>query len=194
MSSTVGAVWDGRAGSDWLNRLVVAGGLSWQQVSVLRAYREYRQVLGATFTSRYQNDCFVRNAPIARKLVQLFETRFDPAGDGDDEAEQALVDEISADLDAVTSLDDDRILRGYLGMIQATVRTNAYVHEGRSAHLSFKVRCQRRAQHAAAGAAVGDLRLLARRWPACTCAAAWSPAAASAGRTGSRTTAPRCSA
>ncbi len=142
VSSTVGAVWDGRAGSDWLNRLVVTGGLSWQQVSVLRAYREYRQVLGATFTSRYQNDCFVRNAAIARKLVQLFETRFDPAREGDDEAEQALVDEIGADLDAVTSLDDDRILRGYLGMIQATVRTNAYAREGGFAHLSFKVRCR----------------------------------------------------
>ncbi|HEX5556640.1 MAG TPA: NAD-glutamate dehydrogenase [Gaiellales bacterium] len=145
VSATVGAVWDGRAGSDWLNRLVVAGRLSWQQITILRAYREYRQVLGATFTSRYQNDCFVRNSGIARKLVQLFEIRFDPnleraegGADGED-PEAALVAEISADLDAVTSLDDDRILRGYLGMIQATVRTNAYVREG--GHLSFKLRC-----------------------------------------------------
>src|SRR6185312_13744029 len=51
----------------------------------------------------------------------------------------ALVAQISADLDAVTSLDDDRILRGYLGMIQATVRTNAYVRD--AGHLSFKLRC-----------------------------------------------------
>ena len=142
VSSTVGAVWDGRAGSDWLNRLVVTGALSWQRVSVLRAYREYRQGLGQTFTSRYQNDCFVRNSAIARKLVQLFELRFDPERDGDDTAEQALVDEIAADLDAVSSLDDDRILRGYLGMILATVRTNAYVRGGESRHLSFKLRCK----------------------------------------------------
>jgi glutamate dehydrogenase len=142
VSATVGAVWDGRAGSDWLNRLVVAGRLSWQQITILRAYREYRQVLGATFTSRYQNDCFVRNSGIARKLVQLFEIRFDPNRERAEEAddpEAALVADISADLDAVTSLDDDRILRGYLGMIQATVRTNAYVRDG--GHLSFKLRC-----------------------------------------------------
>jgi glutamate dehydrogenase len=142
VSSTVGAVWDGRAGSDWLNRLVLTGALSWQRVAVLRAYREYRQLLGQTFTSRYQNDCLVRNARISRKLVQLFELRFDPARESDDEAEGALVDEISADLDAVTSLDDDRILRGYLGMIVATVRTNAYVRGGESRHLSFKLRCK----------------------------------------------------
>ena len=109
---------------------------------MLRAYREYRQVLGAPFTSRYQNDCFVRNAPIARKLVELFEARFDPARAGDDDAEQAIVDAITSDLDAVKSLDDDRILRGYLGMILATVRTNAYVREGRSEHLSLKFRCE----------------------------------------------------
>jgi glutamate dehydrogenase len=142
VSATVGAVWDGRAGSDWLNRLVVAGRLSWQQITILRAYREYRQVLGATFTSRYQNDCFVRNSGIARKLVQLFEIRFDPNRERAEEAddpEAALVADISAGLDAVTSLDDDRILRGYLGMIQATVRTNAYVRDG--GHLSFKLRC-----------------------------------------------------
>ena len=78
VGETFGAVWDGRAGSDWLNRLVVAGGLSWRQVTILRAYREYRQLLGAQFTSRYQNDCLVRNWHIARRLVELFETLFDP--------------------------------------------------------------------------------------------------------------------
>ena len=34
---------------------------------------------GRTFTSRYQNDCLVRNSAISRKLVRLFELRFDPA-------------------------------------------------------------------------------------------------------------------
>ena len=52
VADTVGAVWEGKAGSDWLNRLVVAGELDWRRVTILRAYREYRQLLGATFTSR----------------------------------------------------------------------------------------------------------------------------------------------
>ena len=139
VADTVGAVWEGKAGSDWLNRLVVAGELDWRRVTILRAYREYRQLLGATFTSRYQNDCLVRNADISRKLVRLFELRFDPATARDVAAEDALVDEIGADLDAVQSLDDDRILRGYLGMIMATVRTSAYLPD--RDHLSFKLRC-----------------------------------------------------
>ena len=139
VADTVGAVWEGRAGSDWLNRLVVTGQLDWRRVTILRAYREYRQLLGATFTSRYQNDCLVRNADISRKLVRLFELRFDPASPRDVAAEDDLVDEIQADLDAVQSLDDDRILRGYLGMIMATVRTSAYLPD--RDHLSFKLSC-----------------------------------------------------
>ena len=140
VAETVGAVWEGRAGSDWLNRLVVAGELDWRRVTILRAYREYRQLLGATFTSRYQNDCLVRNCDISRKLVRLFELRFDPAAGRDLAVEDELVDEIKADLDAVQSLDDDRILRGYLGMIMATVRTSAYLPD--RDYLSFKLRCE----------------------------------------------------
>ena len=141
VAETFGAVWDGRAGSDWLNRLVVAGGLSWRQVTILRAYREYRQLLGAQFTSRYQNDCLVRNSDIAGQLVALFETLFDPRREFDVNAIAAIREGILAALEDVVSLDDDRILRGYLGLVDATVRTNAYVRDGQSEHISFKLRC-----------------------------------------------------
>ena len=141
VGETFGAVWDGRAGSDWLNRLVVAGRLSWRQVTILRAYREYRQLLGAQFTSRYQNDCLVRNSHIARRLVELFEALFDPTRELDTAAVDAIREGVLADLEDVTSLDDDRILRGYLGLVDATVRTNAYVRGGESEHISFKLRC-----------------------------------------------------
>jgi glutamate dehydrogenase len=141
VADTVSAVWDGRAGSDWLNRLVVAGELDWRAVSILRAYREYRQLLGAQFTSRYQNDCLVRNHAIASKLLDLFDCRFNPRRAGEAEREAELEAGILADLDQVASLDDDRILRGYLGLILATVRTNVHVGGGESEHISFKFRC-----------------------------------------------------
>ena len=140
VADTVVAVWNGRAGSDWLNRLVVAGGLAWRQVTILRAYREYRQLLGAQFTSRYQNDCLVRNHDIARLLVELFECRFEPTRDDQDERADEIEGEILQQLDSVSSLDDDRILRGYLGLIQATVRTNAF-RRTEGDQVAFKFRC-----------------------------------------------------
>ena len=137
VADCMSAVWRGEAESDSLNRLVVTAGLTWRQVSVLRAYRTYRLRVGAAFGQEYKNEAYARNPHIARKLVELFALRFDPGREADSAAEEALRAEIRADLDAVRSLDEDRILRAQLGLVEATVRTNAF-RPGRS-YLSFKL-------------------------------------------------------
>ena len=67
---------------------------------------------------------------IASLLVALFATRFDPRLplSEEDRATQAkeLVTAVGTQLDAVTSLDQDRILRSYLHLIQATLRTSFF--------------------------------------------------------------------
>ena len=105
---------------------------------MLRAYRKYRQRVGSRFTESYQNDVLVANSAITAKLVRYFELRFDPKLATDEAAEAALRDEILADLDDVASLDHDRILRNQLLVIDATLRTNAYVPD--RAALAFKLR------------------------------------------------------
>ena len=62
---------------------------------------------------------------VAQLLVALFEARFDPATADPDRAE-GLVAQITAALDAVESLDADRILRALLALVLATLRTSAY--------------------------------------------------------------------
>jgi glutamate dehydrogenase len=138
IADTIAAVWRGDAESDSLNRLVITTGLDWRKIAVLRAYRKYRQRLGSRFTEGYQHDVIAANPHITEKQLRLFELRFDPDRERDEAAEAALRDEILEDLDAVASLDHDRILRNQLGLIEATVRTNAY-RRGRRA-LAFKVR------------------------------------------------------
>ena len=66
---------------------------------------------------------------IAARLVNLFETRFDPGleltgADREDESSQ-LISDIRSRLDEVASLDQDRILRSYLTLIMATLRTSS---------------------------------------------------------------------
>ena len=68
--------------------------------------------------------------------MRYFEVRFDPARPIVAGEEDALRQEILAALDAITSLDDDRILRNHLGTVDATVRTNAFLRT--APHLSFK--------------------------------------------------------
>ncbi len=138
VAECVAAVLRGEAESDSLNRLVVTAGLHWRQVDVLRAYRTYRQRVSTGLTEQYRNDAFAAHPEIAAKLVRLFELRFDPQKPRGALAEEALRQAILADVDSVSSLDADRILRGQLGLLDATVRTNAF-KPGRES-LSFKLR------------------------------------------------------
>src|SRR5690606_18137643 len=73
----------------------------------------------------YTDAALVEHPEAARALVELFEARFDPDR-ASESAEAAARDRVLAALDAVERLDVDRILRSFLDLIEATVRTNAY--------------------------------------------------------------------
>ena len=119
------AVVDGRAEDDGFNRLVLGAGLAWREVALLRAYCRYLRQTGTLFSQRYLEDTLAAHAPIARRLVGLFNVRFDPwATEPSADAAGRLTEEIRRQLDAVTGLDEDRILRSLLHLVCATLRTN----------------------------------------------------------------------
>jgi glutamate dehydrogenase len=126
---------------DGLNRLVLSAGLDRRQVSVLRLYKRYLRQASFPFSASYVEQAVVRHPDIARGLVELFDTLFDPARTGTAGDRAAEVDrcrdELSKLLDAVPSLDDDRICRAFLTLIDATDRTNAFL--GRP-EISIKLR------------------------------------------------------
>ncbi|MGV9766268.1 NAD-glutamate dehydrogenase [Micromonospora tulbaghiae] len=123
------AAWRGEAEVDGFNELVLRAGLTWRQVVVLRAYAKYLRQAGTVFSQEYMEQTFIAYPQIAELLVRLFETRFAPGATTLDERRQRsgeLVDAIGEALDEVASLDQDRILRSYLTLIQATLRTSFY--------------------------------------------------------------------
>ena len=121
------AVWTGRVESDGFNRLVLAAGLSARQITILRVCAKVMRQAGVGFSQAYMEDALSAHPEIARRLVQLFEIRFDPAGAGDPSLSViAEIQAIDHALDAVQSLDEDRILRSFLTLVLKTVRTNYY--------------------------------------------------------------------
>jgi glutamate dehydrogenase len=133
--------WAGEVESDHFNRLALAAQLNWRQIAILRAYAKYFKQVGLPYSQRYIEDTLAAHPKLARKLAQLFALRFDPAN-GDAAAAQQLAEAIRADLDQVSNLDQDRILRQYLDTLLATTRTNYYQNDaqGRSKpYLSFKL-------------------------------------------------------
>ncbi|WP_340378439.1 NAD-glutamate dehydrogenase [Streptomyces sp. SS7] len=121
------ATWTGRAENDGFNALVLGAGLSWRQAMVLRAYAKYLRQAGSTFSQDYMEDTLRTNVHTTRLLVSLFEARMSPGRQRAGlEIVDALLEELDAALDQVASLDEDRILRSFLTVIKATLRTNFF--------------------------------------------------------------------
>ncbi|WP_199549323.1 NAD-glutamate dehydrogenase [Streptomyces sp. N35] len=125
------AVWTGEAENDGFNSLVLRAGLNWRQAMVLRAYAKYLRQAGATFSQDYMEDTLRNNVHTTRLLISLFEARMSPdrqrAGT---ELTDGLLEELDGALDQVASLDEDRILRSFLVVIKATLRTNFFQEAG----------------------------------------------------------------
>jgi glutamate dehydrogenase len=121
------ALWKGQIEDDGFNALVVTAGLTWREVTLLRACAKYLRQAGMRFSEDYVQRVLRSNGAITRLLIRLFESRFDPARQGGaGERCEAITEEIRGQLDEVVSLDHDRILRSYLAVIDATLRTNYY--------------------------------------------------------------------
>ncbi|UOQ57441.1 NAD-glutamate dehydrogenase [Leucobacter allii] len=143
------AVWTGEAESDRLNALVLLAGLDWRQIVLLRAISMYLRQIGSAFSVEYIEQALIANPGIAAGLVRLFELRFDPAlasADAGGARAGELAEELRRRLDGVASLDEDRILRSIIGVIEATWRTNFYqpaADGGAKPWVSMKLDCAR---------------------------------------------------
>ncbi|MDD9911250.1 MAG: NAD-glutamate dehydrogenase [Ahrensia sp.] len=126
LEETLHAVWSGRVDNDAFNALVLKASFHWREAAAFRAYARYLRQIRSRFTAESMADALARHADVARKLADLFCARFDPAQKKRDERVGALEAEINAALEAITSSEDDRILRDFLNVIQATLRSNYF--------------------------------------------------------------------
>jgi glutamate dehydrogenase len=135
--------WRGEAEDDGFNRLVLTAQLTAREITVLRAIAKYLRQAGSTFSQDYMEDALAAHPVIARRLVELFRLRLDPVRFEDTGAKaRTLEREIEASIDAVENLDEDRILRSFLRVVRAVLRTNYFQAEadGRSKpYLSLKL-------------------------------------------------------
>ncbi|TNE41539.1 MAG: NAD-glutamate dehydrogenase [Alphaproteobacteria bacterium] len=140
-------VWMGLMENDGFNRLVMRGGLEWSNVVVLRAYARYLRQAGVTFSQSYMINTLSGNADIARRIVELFLARCNPAFIGDRDEEIArILEGIWEALDQVASLDEDRILRRFVNLVLCTLRTNAFQQKtdpDGTPYFSFKLDSQK---------------------------------------------------
>jgi len=118
-------VFRGEVDNDGFNALALEAGLDWRHIVLLRACCKYLIQTQLPFSQAYMERALAGNGAIARRLVEYFTSRFEPGRDeGRVQRMDALASAIKADLDAVASLDEDRILRALFSVLRATTRTN----------------------------------------------------------------------
>ncbi|MBV9472306.1 MAG: NAD-glutamate dehydrogenase, partial [Solirubrobacterales bacterium] len=134
-------VWRGELENDGLNGLVLRAGLTGAEIAIIRALAKYLRQAAVAFSDAYMERTLLAHPGIAVLLVRLFFARFEPGGHGA-EAGKRLQRELEQAIDAVESLDEDRILRAFLSVLRATLRTNYFRRDEHGAprkYLSFKL-------------------------------------------------------
>ncbi len=134
-ADAVTAIWQGHVEIDRFNELVMRANLTWQQVVLLRAYAKYLRQVGFPYSQSHIESVLNEHPSTVRSLVTLFEALFDPGAVGSSTGRdaQAAAAAVAADIDALVSLDTDRILRAFASLVQATLRTNYFVTREASA-------------------------------------------------------------
>ncbi|ALQ08048.1 MULTISPECIES: NAD-glutamate dehydrogenase [unclassified Pseudoalteromonas] len=135
-------VWGNRLENDGFNRLVLMGGLAGREASILRAYAKYMRQIGVTFSQTYIESTFANYPNIAAQIVNLFAKKFSIKAPASAKTLEKLIAQIYLELENVANLDDDRIIRLYVDMIVATLRTNYYQKDAQGqfkSYVSFKI-------------------------------------------------------
>jgi glutamate dehydrogenase len=118
------------AESDGYNALVLAAGLGWREVALIRAISRFLRQLQVAYSQDYMWATLRKHASLAAQIFDLFRARFDPrsAFPAQQRAgrEKEISSAIETALQAVDSLDEDRIIRHFVNAVTAAVRTNFY--------------------------------------------------------------------
>lgn len=138
IADAFGAAIRGDVESDRMDALILGEGVGWRQAAILRSYAKYLQQLGTTNSYGFIADTLMANVGATQALLALFQAKFDPGVDAQVRALRtaAARTELLDAIEAIPVLDADRLLRTFLNLVDATLRTNYFLDKG---YLSFKL-------------------------------------------------------
>jgi len=139
------SVWNGQADNDGYNCLAQTAGLGASAIGILRAYGRYLQQAGIPQSQGFIAAVLNRYPDIARALHAMFGALLDPkSGKEGQTTAKHLKAKIKDALEDVPNIDDDTIIRRYLNLVEASLRTNHFVADikqsGKSLAIKFDSR------------------------------------------------------
>jgi glutamate dehydrogenase len=134
-------IWQGSLENDGFNSLLLIAGLSGRDIVLLRAFAKYLRQLRIPYSQDMMEKTLAAHPDATKWLVALFDALHNPFQKRDKKTAQQLRGKLMTYLQKVTAIEEDRILRRYLNLIDACLRTNFYQKDSSGAgktYVSFK--------------------------------------------------------
>lgn len=120
-------VWTGETENDAFNGLTLRAGMAWREVVVMRSLARYLRQLRIPYSHGMMGRAFLAHPQMAQYIYALFFARHNPDFKGKrDQLCQDIENKIIDALISVNVLEEDRIIRRYLNLVQASLRTNYF--------------------------------------------------------------------
>ena len=135
-------IWEGSIEDDKFNSLILYATASWRETAFMRAYAKYLKQAEFPHSPEFIVETLVKHPKITKKIIGLFECKFNPNSQTNSENIENRVKEIKEDLTEVSSIVEDKVINSYLKLINATKRTNFFVINDKKQHreyISFKI-------------------------------------------------------
>ncbi|AFR26889.1 NAD-glutamate dehydrogenase [Bartonella quintana] len=127
-AETFEAIWAQNADNDAFNGLTQTAELDWREIVIFRHYGRYLQQAGIPYSQECIAQTLNAYPDITQDLYALFHLKFHQSHTEKERKknQQVIQQRIEEKLQKVPGLDDDLILRRYLNLINASLRTNAF--------------------------------------------------------------------
>ncbi len=131
-------VWSGEVENDAFNALTLRAGLGWNAIVVLRSFARYLRQLRIPYSHDMIAAALLTHPQATQQLYALFYTRHDPMLKGDRAAKMGVAEkDLSESFAKIDVLEEDRIMRRYLNLVQASLRTNYFQTDAKGAPKSY---------------------------------------------------------
>jgi len=122
--------------NDRLNKLIITSNLTYREVDLLRAIRNYLEQINPNFKRNTIEDALLNNPSLPHLFVKYFIEKFDLSLQK--RFLNDILSEISNKIEEVKSVAEDRILRCVLDILKNMIRTNYFIKPIKN-YISFKI-------------------------------------------------------
>ncbi len=124
------------AESDGFNKLVIAANMNIDTINIVRSYSKYLKQIKYRYSQSFIENTLVSHVNLTKMLIDMFVSMHHPEHNNTTLTHD-IIENIHKSLESVKNIDDDNIIRRFLLLIKATLRTNYFQVDANGQHKEY---------------------------------------------------------